>query len=411
MRFLIKLFDREPIKNLLSACVFEPEVVVYLCDETHANLFRESAMYRFFKQRGMKTIPRFLYLDPWSPVEVRGVLRAAFRDYEGCVLDLTGGQDLLLVMAGMLAQDMNLPVFHIDIYRRRFGNVRRCHELEQAFFMPHFSADDLLAATGAGIQGYGHIQPEQWDEAFEEEALAVFELVLQSTRRFGNFVHFLQQCCAKLHTETLQVVVLKKMRVDGRTVHHHAPLFQSLRAMGVLMQYEERETEVHFRFKSILHKRCLLSVGVWLELYCYIMARRTGFFSETLSSVLIQWSGEENNIEATKNEVDLLLVKGVMPVFVSCKTGVPHAQALYEVKQLCDRFAGSFGRAVLVTAQDLGVEAEAVRHRAAELRILLLDRRDIRKNRVGAKLQELAQSPAPRPRMPRVPVQEDGLVF
>ncbi len=411
MRFLIKLFDREPIKNLLSATVFEPEVVVYLCDETHANLFKESAIYRYFKKKGLRTRPRFFYVDPWSPVEVRQVLRAVVQDYAGCVFDLTGGKDLLLVTAGMLAQDLNLPAFHIDIYRQRFGNVRRCEALERDFRMPQFSAEDLLAVTGAGIQGYGHIQPHQWDATLEKEVLAVFELVLKNTRHWGDFVGYLQQCCTKVSTEKLLVVAPKSIYRDGRELHYHAKLFHKLHKIGVLSLYQEKDKEVIFQFKSMLLKRCLLGVGVWLELYCYAMARQTGFFDEVLSSVVINWDGKENAIDTTRNEVDLLLVKGVMPVFISCKTGTPHAQAMYEVKQLCERFAGSFGRAVLVTAQDLGHEADAVRHRAAELRILLLDKHDIDANLVGKKMMELAKKPAPRPVLPRVEPKENEWVF
>ncbi len=411
MRFMIKLFDREPIKNLLSAAIFEPEVVVYLCDETHANLFKESAIYGFFKRRGLATKPRFYYLDPWSVVEVQQVLRAVVRDYEGCVLDLTGGKDLLLVTAGMLAQDLNLPAFHIDIYRQRFGNIRRCESLEKKFYIPEFSTEDLLAVTGAEIQGFGHIQPKQWDETLENEVLSVFNLMMQNTHRFANLISYLQQCCTSVGSETLVVSAEKELKRDGHNLHYNAKLMRQLHKIGVLTSYTERNREINFQFKNLLLKRCLLSVGVWLELYCYAMARKTGFFHEVYSSVIINWNGKENSVESTRNEVDLLLVKGVMPVFVSCKTGTPHAQAMYEVKQLCERFAGSFGRAVLITAQDLGHDADAVRQRAAEMRILLLDKQDIDANRVGQRLIELAKKPAPRPQLPRVTAPEGGWIF
>ncbi len=411
MRFLIKLFDREPIKNVLSATVFKPEVVVYLCDETHVNLFQESALYRFFKQKKMQTKPRFFYLDPWNPTQVRKVLSAVMRDYAGGVLDLTGGQDLMLVMAGMLAQDLNLPAFHIDIYGGRFGNVRACEDLQKLFYMPVFSAEDLLAITGAGIQGYGHIQPTEWDEMFENRALQVFFLMMQNTGKFGRLVGYLQKSCAGTHAETLCIKAPKSVHSEGRRLRYDANMFAQIEKIGLLSKIREHDTEIEFCFKNALYRRCLLGVGVWLEMYAYITAKRCGFFDEVCSSVVINWNGKGNDLENTRNEVDLLLVKGIMPIFISCKTGIPHAQALYEIKQLCERFSGNFGRAALISAQDLGRQSDALKHRAAELRILLLDRRDIRENKVGEKLMELAQSAAPRVQPPRVSPSHDEWVF
>lgn len=411
MRVLIKLFDREPIKNVLSASIFAPEIVVYLCDQRHGDLFKESAIYRFFRRRGLRCRPRFYYVDAWSPAAVRRALRAVVRDYPGCIFDFTGGKDLLLGMAGMMVSEMNLPAFHIDIRRRRFSNLRNCEALDKRFHIPSFSAADLLAVTGATVHGYGHISPQQLTPAFEADARAVFSLLMEHQRDWNDFVNYLQVCCAGTGPDELDMGGAKTMSGERQLVHYSPELMEALHRKGIFTRYGLDGKGVFFSFKSPLIKRCMLSVGVWLELYCYLCAKNTGFFDELISSVVIDWDGVEGGPDTAKNEVDLLLVKGVTPVFVSCKMGTPSALALSEVKQLTEKFSGSFGRTAMVTAQKLGKDAAVLQNRAEELRILMLDKRNMEEDNLGQRLVELASGSAPRPAPPPLSIPKGKKVW
>ncbi len=411
LRVLIKLFDREPIKNVLSASIFAPEIVVYLCDQRHGDMFKETAIYRFFKRRGLRCRPRFYYVDAWSPAAVRRALHAVVRDYPGCVFDFTGGKDLLLAMAGMLVTDSDLPAFHIDIRRRRFSNLRHCEELERKFRIPNFSAADLLAVTGATVHGYGHITPQQLNGALEEDAKTVFGLLMEHARDWNDFVNYLQVCCAGSNQEELDAGGAKTMTGERQLVRYNPELMELLYEKGIFTRYGLDGKGVFFTFKSPLIKRCMLSVGVWLELYCYICAKNTGFFDEVISSVVIDWDGVEGKADTAKNEVDLLLVKGVTPVFVSCKMGTPSALALSEVKQLCEKFSGSFGRTAVVTAQKLGKDAAVLQNRAEELRILMLDKKSMEDGSLGQQLVNLAAGSAPRPAPQRLSIPKGKKVW
>ncbi len=400
MQVLVKLFDREPIKNVLSAAAFAPEVVVYLCDQRDGDLFKETAIYRFFKRKKLRCKPRFYYLDIWNPASAQRALAAVVRDYPGCVFDFTGGKDLLLVMAGMLSAERDIPAFHIDIRRGRFGNLRHCEKYAKNFTLPRFTAEDLLAVTGATIHGFGHVTPGQLVGEFEKDAQAAFALQMKNTRAWADLVNYLQVCCLGSEGDELSIGGAKTMSGERQLVQYNPAIMEELLACGLFTQYHLEGKGVFFTFKNPLVKRCLLSVGVWLELHCYYAAKNAAFFEEALSSVIIDWDGAEGKPNTAKNEVDLLLVKGVTPVFVSCKMGLPSALALSEVKQLSDKFAGSFGRAAMVTAQRLGKEAAALQNRAEELRILLLDGNDLEEEKLGAKLAHLASHPAPRPAPP-----------
>ncbi|MDL2252863.1 DUF1887 family CARF protein [Ruminococcaceae bacterium OttesenSCG-928-I18] len=403
MRVLVNLFDREPIKNVLSATIFAPEIAVFLCDKWDSNLFKESAVYRFFKRRGLRTRPRFYYFDAREPGAVRKALIAVVRDYPGCVFDFTGGRDLMLVLAGSISADLDLPAFYIDIRRGRFCPLRHCETFEKKFRIPRFSAEDLLSVTGAAVHGYGHVLPQQVEQTEEEDIRTVFEMLMKNTRAWGEFVSYLQVCCSGTGPEQLEVSGAKTMRGDKLLVQYNPALMQQLLEKGLLTQYSLDGKGVFFTFKSPLVKKWLLSAGVWLELFCYVTVRKTGFFHEVLSSVIIDWDGVEGGADTAKNEVDLLLVKGVTPVFVSCKMGMPSPLALCEVNQLAEKFAGNYGRSAVVTAQKLGKETAALRNRAEELGVLLLDRDNIEKKTLAKQLIKLASSPAPTPPSPPLP--------
>ena len=54
MNTIVELYDKEPLENVLSACIFQPEMVVYVCDVKDNTLRKERAVYRFFRSRGIR---------------------------------------------------------------------------------------------------------------------------------------------------------------------------------------------------------------------------------------------------------------------------------------------------------------------------------------------------------------------
>lgn len=397
MHILVELFDREPIKNVLGASIFKPDVVVFLCDQRDSSLFKESAVFRFFKRRGMKTRPRFYYFDALSVEAVTRLLEAVVRDYPGCVFDFTGGRDIVLLAAAMFCEKHGLPAFHIDAKRGRFTNVQGCAALAERFALPRFTAEDLLAVTGATVHGHGHVVLDPIDGEMEQDVLAVFKIVMENTRAWGDFVSYLQICCAGSPAGELDMTGAKTMPGSSQLMRYNPAIFERLHEAGIFTQYAVEGKGVAFSFKSPLMKRCLMNSGIWLELYCFVMASRTHWFDEVQTSVVIDWDGVDGGADTAKNEVDLLLIKGITPVFVSCKMGLPGALALSEVKLLANKFSGTLGRAVVVCAQPLGRESRALQNRAEDLGVLLLGREALREDRLPELLIAAATYPPPAP--------------
>lgn len=397
MRVLVELFDAEPVKNVFALSVFRPEVVVYLCDERDTSFFKESTVYRFLRRRGLRTRPRFYYLDASDPEEVKKVLWAVIRDWPGCVFDFSGGRDLMLLVAGTFGAELDLPGFYIDLPRGRFVNIRHCAHLAKDFAMPHFSAGDLLAMTGAAIHGYSHVSPEEITPDFERDAVTVFGMVQKNPKAWGEFVAYLHACCAGSPAGQLEATGAKTMIGERQPLRHNPVIFERLHEAGLLTEYSVSGPSLRFTFKSALVKRCLLNNGIWLELYCYVTAKNTHWFDEVQIGVVIDWDGVEG---ATKNEVDVLLIKGCTAVFISCKMGLPSALALSEIKLLSVKFGGRFSRTVLLSAARMTNDNTPLRTRASDLDILLMDRGVLTGNRLAERLIAAVGHAQPPPILP-----------
>lgn len=405
MRVLIELFDTEPTKNLLAATIFAPEIVVFLCDERDTTLFKESSIYRYFRRRGLRTRPRFLYLNASDPEAVRRVLWAVLRDYPGCVFDFSGGRDLLVLVAGTFGAELDLPGFYIDLPRGNFVDIRHCAHLARSFQMPRFAAEDLFAMTGAAVHGHSHVAQDELTPDFERDAGAVFRIVQHNPKAWGEFVGYLQACCAGLPAAQLEAGGAKTMVGDQHPQRFNPVIFQRLHEAGVLNAFDVDGPAVRFAFKSQVLKRCLLINGIWLELFCYITAKNTHWFDEVRTGVVIDWDGAATNTDTAKNEVDVLLIKGVTPVFISCKMGLPSPLALSEIKLLSVKFGGRFSRSVLLCAGRLSEENRALQSRAEELGIHLLDSTALTGKHLAERLIQAAGQP-PRSREPALPLQK-----
>ena len=84
-----------------------------------------------------------------------------------------------------------------------------------------------------------------------------------------------------------------------------------------------------------------------------------------------------------------MMTAGVIPYFVSCKTGEIHTEALNELDVLRDRFGGQMAKAAIVSASRANT---AVRNRAFELDIQVIDLDDLRYGKLDKQLHTLVRT-------------------
>ena len=61
-------------------------------------------------------------------------------------------------------------------------------------------------------------------------------------------------------------------------------------------------------------------VGSVLEMYVYKACRDAGVFDDVCLSAIVNWDGDRVHADSVTNEIDVACTRGVMPLFISCKT-------------------------------------------------------------------------------------------
>ena len=146
------------------------------------------------------------------------------------------------------------------------------------------------------------------------------------------------------------------------------------------------EDTITISYKNEQVKKCLTKAGQALEMKIYITAKYIldsdgdPVYNDAINGVVIDWDGEfhdeisEDEYD-TENEIDILLMHDIVPVFISCKNGKVTADELYKLNAVAERFGGSYSKKVLIATSisSLGETGKYLRQRAKDMNIKILE--------------------------------------
>ncbi|MBR5868902.1 MAG: DUF1887 family protein, partial [Clostridia bacterium] len=150
-----------------------------------------------------------------------------------------------------------------------------------------------------------------------------------------------------------------------------------------LLLITKDELGLTMRYASAQVKKSLNQEGQLLELVIYLALQKAGAEDalpvDVLTGVSLLWDNRDDPFE-TENEVDVLAVRGTVPLFISCKNGRVQPEELYKLASVVDYFGGEHGRAVLIANMlpEDGRFARSFRGRADDMGIRILDDLDER---------------------------------
>ncbi len=391
MQTLIELYDERPLENVLGVDMFRPERVVYICSVSNMpGRFMQQKLKEFFRHRGLEPELRFLRANVYDTDAVLRLLRGIVQKYPGCVLDIRGGTDAVLFAAGLLAAETGLPVFTYSRRTNCFYNIRNAPFAADLPCRIRYSVEECFKMAGGMLRG-GRV-----DNAILENYLddiePFFKVYLDHRRQWVKIVTFMQRIsqCPPETPVPLQVSGGYSVKGDrGARIEAPEEALKELEEIGFLRNLcMEKDQSVSFTFRDVQIRSWLRDVGSVLELYVYKACLDTGFFQDVRTSVVVDWEGREQ-ANAVTNELDVMCTRGVVPVFISCKTCDVKTEALNELAVLRDRFGGSVSRAAIVTAERGGAP---MRNRASELNILVIDLHDLSTGKIGARLKTLMKN-------------------
>ena len=388
MQTLIELYDERPLENVLGVEVFRPERVVYICPDDFSNEKRiRTKLEVYFKHRGLTPELIFARARVYESEAMLALFRGIVAQYPECAMDITGGTDAVLFAAGLLCAESAIPVFTYSRRRNCFYDIRGAAFAEALPCKVAYTVEDCFMMAGGSMRA-GRVDNAILAD-YLDDVEPFFKLYLAHRRGWTSTVTYMQRISPSGADGSYKLDVNGDYHVKGERGSRIAAPVKALQAMekiGFLQDLEIiPEETVSFRFRDGQIRAWLRDVGSVLELYVYKACLDTGLFQDVRTSAVVDWEGD-NRGRAVSNELDVMCTRGVTPVFISCKTCDVKTEALNELAILRDRFGGKMARAAIVTAERGGT---AMRNRASELGIMVIDLNDLMAGRIDKRLKSL----------------------
>ena len=368
MKTLIELYDERPMENVLAAEVFRPESTVFICpSEVAGSPAMKASLERYFQSRGVPTRTVFVPVNMLDTGEVVKALREVLEECEDCAIDIAGGTDSALFAAGMVAGGAEVPVFTYSHKRNKFFNIKN------APFADNLPCGVSLSCADCFLMAGGSLKPGREDNSRLKEALGEIDALWKAYCRFKKNWHsqvtYIQRISQGLEKE-LKAEGAFTVKGDRGQVSADRELLEMLYESGLISGLEMGEDTVSFSFASPLVRFWLRDVGSALETHVYRACVASGLFNDVILSAAVNWHYGGRGDGSVTNEIDVMAVRGVKPIFISCKATEIRTEALNELAILRDRFGGAGSYAAIVTSANTSSRNNAaMRARAQELNI------------------------------------------
>lgn len=385
MKTLIELYSPSPIKNIYSTLLLRPERVIFIGGRE----MKQEHVKRFIKRKHPEIKTEFHTVDIRDLDSISQALDEILLKHPESVVELNGGGDLMHIAVGKVIAEQDVPAFFCDIKNQKLRNVSKfeiTEEMRQLTF-PQLSLEDFVLMAGGSLEGHGHINLDKISGEMERDIDFLWSVFFKKQDKWRRLVDYLQNRRNSLRTTSGALVLHERLVYNEFISEMLSGLASS--PGKIIRELNSSHKQISFSYKNEILKKCLNNKGLILELYLYNLAFRMGYFEEVKISTIIDWNGignEENNIS---NEVDIALVKGTRPIFISCKLKIITVEDLNEIDMLVKRFGGECGIGVVATAGTFSKDFPTVYRRAQEMGIYVIEHDDFKYNRVEEKLEGL----------------------
>ncbi len=398
---LIEFFDKTAIENVCACLVRKPERVILLGDkmkilQRHAEIYRQ-----IFAGRGqvIEFIPRTINKN-----DMQCIIEAMSQivdEYENCVFDLTGGEDLYLAAIGIVSERNRNKHIQMHRFNLRNGTIVDCDRdgiTIQCDMHPSVSVEENIRIYGGSLvrREDRPSGTRSWDMNgdFCSDILRMWEVCRQNVRLWNTQIAIFETAdkipspASDDRTLKLPMAELSGMlKRYGAKFVWLSGVIDPLYDAGLITAYDTTGECLSITFKNPQVKACLTKAGQVLEMLVYLVAREVvdpksspaeiPVYSDVMTGVVIDWDGtvHPENRPDTENEIDVMMMHGVVPVFVSCKNGFIEIEELYKLNSVADHFGGAYAKKVIVATAlpDAGYFVDYIRQRAADMNIRLVE--------------------------------------
>lgn len=391
----VEFYDRTPIENVISSLTTVPDKIIFIGDGKVMKKF-DSVYRTFLEARGLNIELAYRNIKKNDLNNIVEVLSDIVEIEEQCVFDLTGGEDLVLVAMGIVFQKYSDKNIQMQRFNIRNSVVTDCDNDGTILYsgIPEVTVEEHIRLHG-GVVRYENENDDrtfQWDlsDDFVNDIEKMWSICRTNPGLWNAQLNVLEAFEACMVDPSLNVMVnistiQEHLKYVGVKYVSIKGLLRALDQKHLIYSYADDGQNISFTYKNEQVKKCLIKAGTVLELKVLIAANSlfnkdgTVFYTDSMNGVYIDWDGNLHDLtdeeKDTENEIDVVLMKGLTPIFISCKNGQVDDDELYKLESVTNRFGGLYAKKVLI-ATYLGKKTKSMEYfkqRAKDMKINLID--------------------------------------
>ncbi len=392
----IEFFDKVTIENVCATLINPPERVVLIGDKSKLLKKHAERYESVLRDRGYDT--EFLH-KAVNKNDLKGivkVLEEILDTYEDCAFDLTGGDELYIAAVGIISErykDRGIQVHRFNIQYNKLIDCDGDGKTIMGDELPYMSVRENIRMYGGDIiydddvEGTTHIW--NMDKYFIRDIHAMWDICSSNCKQWNYQTRVLD--VAELYREhdddpltttaSIEKITENLKGQKGFYVFYKWIFYKLLNA-GLIKSFSVDSEKLTVTYKNEQVKKCLIKSGQALEMKVYAVTRELcdeedkPVYNDVMTGVTLDWDG---NAEAdllggdTKNEVDAILMKGIIPIFVSCKNGHVEVEELFKLNSVAEKFGSEYAKKILVASALNGAANEGhIRQRASDMGITVI---------------------------------------
>ncbi len=392
---IVEFFDTNAVENIVSTLLCEPDRVILVGDSTKHMTAAKQRYEEIAAAHGINVtfIPQGI--DRNNLVKIIEVLERVIETYGACTFDLTGGDDLYLVAVGSVfcAHRDKVQLHRFNI---RNGRMYDCDADGQVLATKQtaLTVDENIKAYGGRVI-YDDEKPNttfRWsfNEDFCADVRKMWDVCKDNFSEWNTVIHTLcgfyehiQQDKASLAMCIETAAATTTLKDMGFIVSFDGGFLGKLQRAGLIHGLFFQPGKITFSFKNDQVKRALTSAGRALELYVTVVAKEltddTGapLFDDVMTGVTIDWDGQVSAAtQDVDNEIDVLAIKDMVPLFISCKNGNRFgSDELYKLSLVAERFGGQYAQKALIATRLWEMtNCDAITNRAKEMHVRVIQK-------------------------------------
>ncbi len=374
MKTLIEILDYEQTENIISPLVFDFEKIVYLYDLNHDEPVKRRTLKHLLEQKNVRNV-EFIKVNQSDEM----IFDQLTNQYQDCVFNLSNGSRTLLVKMSRYCERTHQKCYTLNFQRKSFCNLNGCEQLEKQFKVPHLKIENIIELSAGEILKTAHALPD-----LTEELKSDMKTVIRIMNRYSS-----------AWTRLLGVFAKEIKEDDGSeegfwmawpNEREQKKLLDELCSEGIIRLFDY-DSKVRVVFKNRTLEKLFTDSGAWLEYQSYLECIDSGTFDDVRISTVVDWNKESDDKNDPTCEIDLIVIKNCIPVFVSCKMNKCSALDLYEIKLLSQKLGGSLGKAAVISKAYALKENEPLYLKAKELGILLIGEKEIEEGKIAETLE------------------------